>query len=292
MKKLILSACICSLALIPGCAEDPQPTDEDYIESLVAGSPLTLFGNIDGQDGGASRDVEVPEFWWRSLTGLGQLWVTFEGDPAVGVCTLTVERPFLAVLNIDVVHDGQLLAGTKTIADGRVRRVVVERTGESSDPYGGWVVASITPAEFYCGPAETQEVFVTAMRLYRDGDLLLSLDDPDTFLDVAADLPDLAEGDFLRLEVEAIHQNPTHVPEFFVYAHGPLPTWPRHIMYDDGQFGDLEAGDGIYTYEWYAEATNEHRVIAADVIDADTMADQTEQDYDSGAWTVPYLGME
>ena len=60
-------------------------------------------------------------------------------------------------------------------------------------------------------------------------------------------------------------------------------------MYDNGEFGDQTADDGVYTYEWYAEDTQYHHRwgIAADVIDADTMEDSVEEDYDSGAWGMP-----
>ena len=72
--------------------------------------------------------------------------------------------------------------------------------------------------------------------------------------------------------------------------HGPCPLWPRHILYDDGNYGDQTAGDGVYSYEWYAEDTIDgHWGISADVIDADTFADQTEDDYDSHAWGMPIL---
>ena len=63
-------------------------------------------------------------------------------------------------------------------------------------------------------------------------------------------------------------------------------------MYDDGNFGDVTAGGGIYTYEWYVEDsfTYFHKWrIAADNIDSDTMADQEEEDYDSGAWCIPVI---
>lgn len=292
MKRTsFIAASAASVAVLAGCGQEPVLTDEDYITALVAASPYTQDGSLSGQGGSGQDDVGLPEAWWRELTGAGQPTLLFENDPAAGVCTLTVRRPLIAELNIDVVWDGQLAPGTKDIDVMRTRRVVVVRTGDTSDPYGGWVVGAVTPAVFTLASGLEQEVFVQSMALYTEDSLAWECDSPDEFYPVPDGLPGVELGGLCRLEVTVLHSNPVETPPFFVYAHGPLPTWQRHLMYDDGTMGDLAAGDGIYTYEWYAEDTIDPRVIAADVIDADTFADQTEQDYDSGAWSIPYVGI-
>lgn len=288
MKKTVL-AILGSLVVLAGCGKDPVQTDEENIQDLIIASPEASFGNLNGQEGSSgSRDVEIPQCWYRQLTAISQYSVVFENDPAVGVCTLTVDLPLVAVLNIDVVHDDTLLFGQKDIDVVRTRRLVVEKTGDASSPYGGWVLTHVSPVEFMMAASDTQEVFVSAMRLYLEDSLVFECTDPGTFYDVETDLPTISEGDLVRLEAEVTHSAPSYTPPLFVYAHGPLPTWPRHVMNDDGELGDQSAGDGIYTYEWLAEYSNEHPVFAVDVIDADTFADQEEEDYDSGAWTMPY----
>ncbi|NLP04658.1 hypothetical protein GX411_01730 [Candidatus Fermentibacteria bacterium] len=292
MKRSIALTASAALAVaLAGCGQDPEPTDEDYITDLVAASPYTQDGSLDGQGGGGQDDVGLPEAWWRELTGLGQPTVVFENDPATGVCTLTVNRPLIAELNIDVVWDGQLTPGTKDIDVLRTRRVVVVKTGDSSDPYGGWAVSAVTPAEFVLNSDIEQEVFIQSMAFYMSDSLIWECGSPEDFYAVPGDLPVVQFGSLCRLEATVLHTNPVETPPYFVYVHGPLPAWQRHLMYDNGTMGDLVADDGIYTYEWYAEDTIDPRVIAADVIDADTFADQTEQDYDSGAWSIPYVGI-
>lgn len=290
MKRMLLLAGALALGMA-GCGQDPEPTDEDYILQLLADSPLAQSGSLDGNGGsGTAKDVGLPEGWYRQLTGLGQLDIVYQNDPASGICTVTVQRPLLADMYIDVVWDGQWTPGTKSINAIRTRRAALERTGDASSPYGGWTIAAITPAEFSNSTgAAVQEVFIASMDLYRGDTLVWQCDSPDTFFDVLNGLPTIEMGAMYRMEVEVIHANPVETPPYFVYGHGPMPDWQRHLLYDDGTMGDLVAGDGVYSYEWYAEDTIDPRVIAADVIDADVMADQTEQDYDSGAWSMPFV---
>jgi hypothetical protein len=287
MKKLMVTAIVLGL-VAGGCVTDPEVTDEDHIYNLIASSGTVSMGPLDGRGETGGKDVGLPEAWWRELTGEGMLTVFLENDPATGICTVTVSRNLDAIFNIDVIHDGNIEPGTKTIADFRYRRVVVQNTGETG-PHGGWELVALTPATYGLRDEASQEVFISSMRLYRDDELIWECNDPDRFYLVDGEIPYISEGDFLRFEAEAVHLNPQYQPEFFVFVHGPCPTWPRHLMYDNGLYGDLVADDGVFTYEWYAEDTqyNDMWGIAADVIDAETMNDSEEEDYDSGAWGMP-----
>lgn len=297
MKKRMLIAVSSSvLILIASCAQDPQITDEDHIYQLLASSDLVKMGALEGQgedmDGKDSTGVDLPEIWWRELANEGNFQIVITGTPEAGICTVTVTHNLYADFYIDVIHDQVIDPGVKTIEVLRMRRVIVERTGNpSSTPHGGWTIQSITPAEFSLLNSGKQEVFIESMKLYRGEELLLDCTSPDQFFDIE-DLPALSEGELVKLEVTVLHTNPLYEPPYFVYVHGPCPTWPRHLMYDDGNFGDTTAGDGIYTYEWYTEDSfiyyHKWR-IAADIIDSDTMADQVEEDYDSGAWCIPVI---
>ena len=286
MRRLIGTAAILAL-LATACVQDPSvPDDEANILQLVASSSYARMQPLDGEGEGGGRSVEMPEFWYRTVISEGALNLVFENDPSTGVCTLTVIRAMHGQFNIDVVHDGQNDPGTKSIEDVRTRRLIVERLEETTEPHGGWVLTQITPAEFALDSGLPQEVFVQSMALYAGDDLLWECDSQDSFYSIEDGLPLLVPGTMVRLESEVLHTNPMFEPELFVFAHGPCPTWPRHLMNDDGLFGDRSAGDGIYSYEWYVEASSDHWFIAVDVIDADTMNDQVEEDYDSGAWGI------
>ncbi len=289
MKRLLVATAVLGL-VIGGCVQDPVLTDEDYIYDLVSSSSMASMGALDNKgENGGGKDVGLPEAWWRELIGEGSLTVFFENDPEAGVCTVTVTRNLDAIFLIDVEHDGIIDPGTKTIADFRTRRLIVERTGEGSGPHGGWELVALTPATYGLRDESSQEVFISSMKLYRDDELIWECSNPDQFYLVDGEIPTVSEGDFLRFEAEAIHLNPQFQPEFFLFVHGPCPTWPRHLLYDNGLFGDRVAEDGVFTYEWYAEGSQVyHRWgIAADVIDTDTMEDSEEEDYDSGAWGMP-----
>ncbi len=287
MKMFLGTVAVLAL-LSMGCVEDPplEVSDEANIQQLVASSGIVRMQPLDGQGGDEGKSVEMPEFWFREIISESSMELIFENDPAIGTCTLTVIRPIYAQLNIDVIHDGEFEPGTKSIVDVRTRRLIVERRNEGTAPHGGWVLTHITPAEYALDSDIPQEVFVQSMALYSGDELIWECSSSDTFYSVEDGLPVLVPGTLVRLESEVLHANPQMEPDCFVFAHGPCPTWPRHFMNDDGLFGDITPGDGIFTYEWYVEGTSDRWFIAVDVIDADTMADQVEEDYDSGAWGI------
>ncbi|MBD3276779.1 MAG: hypothetical protein GF388_00615 [Candidatus Aegiribacteria sp.] len=277
------------LLMAAGCVQEPSEelSDQENIQNLLSGNQYVRMDPLDQQgESGSEKDGSIPEYWWREVTTEGTLEVVFENDPAVGVCTLTVTRELIADFNIDTTHDGQLNPGIKPIEDIRTRRLIVEKTDDDSAPHGGWTLTHITPAEFKLNSGLEQEVWIQSMELYQGDELMWSCTSTDSFYSVEDELPVLEPGELVRLEVQVLHTNPQYQPPFYVFAHGPCPTWPRHWMNDDGLWGDRVAGDNVYSYEWYVEATSEHWFVAADIIDADTMLDQTENDYDSGAWGI------
>ncbi len=285
MTKL-LGITVAIVVLVGGCVQDAtELSDSDHIHNLLSSNGTVEMRPLDSQgEDGDGKDGSHPEFWYRHLSNEEVSFdVILENDPSTGICTVTVVRNLYADFYIDVVHDGEFNPGIKPISDIRTRRAIVERYDDVS-VHGGWVLTHITPAEYSLNSDIPQEVFIQSMKIYKGDDLTWECDSPDTFYDVETGLPVIESGELIRLEVEVLHTNPQYDPEFYLYAHGPCPSWPRHFMNDEGLWGDRVEGDGIYSYEWYAEASSEHWFIAADIIDADTMLDQEEDDYDSGAW--------
>ena len=280
----------CAL-LAAGCAQSPELTDEEWITELVEKSGVAQTSNLNGtgdpSGNGNGNDVGLPEVWYRQLVNEPSAEILLENDPSAGVCTVTVIHSLEAEFIIDTVHDGVFLPGSKPIEDIRYIRLIAEKD-DNEDAYGGWRIVSATPAEHMLA-GDGQEVFITSMSIYKDDGLIWSCTDPGEFYDVNEELPLLVPGDFVRMEATVNHLDPQYDPPLFVVAHGPLSGHSRHMMYDNGLYGDQIADDGVYSYEWYVEYTGEHQRIAVDVIDGDTFADQTEDDYDAGAWGIAYL---
>ncbi len=297
MNRLIIvtATAAASLFFAAGCVESPEMTDSEWISQLVGSSDLSSTSNLNGsgdlgeddKNGNSAEDVSVPEYWYRQLLNEPSREIILENDPVAGVCTVTVIHNLTAELVIDTEWNGVFEPATKAFSDQRYVRLVLEKTGDGTS-HGGWVIVSATPAEHILTSGE-QEVFISSMSLYKNGEIIWECDDPGTFYRIDSELPQLLEGDFVRIESTVEHLNPLYDPPFFVIAHGPLSGHSRHLMYDNGLYGDEEAEDGIYSYEWYVEYTGEYQRIAVDVIDADTFADQTEEDYDSGAWGIHFL---
>ncbi len=290
MKRITLA--VAALALVAGCVESPEMTDSDWINQLVAGSAIIETSNLDGtgdpaEDGKSGEELSLPEHWYRQLITEPVPEIILENDPSTGVCTVTVIHNLSAELIIDTVWDGVFEPGTKSISDTRYVRLVLEKHSDQAS-HGGWRIVSATPAEHMLTYGN-QEVYISSMRLYKDDLLIWECTDPGTFYNVDSELPQLSESDFVRMETTIDHLNPQYDPPFFVFAHGPLSGHSRHLMYDNGLYGDETADDGIFSYEWYVEYTGYHHRIAVDVIDADTFADQTEEDYDAGAWGIHFL---
>jgi len=288
--KATAAAAFLVLMGLAACATDPELSDRDRIIDLVAGSGFSEMDPLTSRGGGSDKGMEAPEGWYREKTAESDPEVTFWNDPSAGVCTLTVQRTLEGRLNIDVVHDGEWNPGQKDIDDIRTRHMIVERTGDASDPHGGWTVSAISAGEHCLSQSASvqQEVFVTSMRLYVDDELAWETDDPLAFYDVDTELPEVEEGELIRVEAEFLHENPAYEPPFLAYVHGPCPVWQRHPLSDDGLYGDRVAGDGVYSYEWYAENVTRRSFVAVDVIDSDTMSDQVEDDYDSSAWGIHF----
>lgn len=290
MKKLLGTlAAVLVLVLAGGCIQEPadELSDSENIQNLLSGNSYVRMSPLDGQgESGGGKGNEFPEHWWRELNTEGSYELIMENDPEIGICTVTVIRNLNADFNIDLSHDGIVNPGIKPINDIRTRRLIVERTGDEIAPHGGWVLTHVTPAEFSLNSGITQEVFIQSVKIYEGDDLTWKCDSQDTFYSIEDGLPVLEPGTLIRLEVEVLHTNPQYTPAYYVFAHGPCPTWPRHWMNDEGLWGDRTAGDGVYSYEWYVEESSEHWFIAADIIDADTMLDEEEEDYDSGAWGI------
>jgi hypothetical protein len=293
MKKVLTSAAVLAV-LASGCVQEPSAelTDSENISNLIASSGYVTMTPLDGlgEGGGGGKDNSLPEHWWRDVTSEGARELILENDPEMGICTVTVIREIDANFNIDTTHDGVINPGIKPITDVRTRRVIVERTGDNGDPHGGWELTYITPAEFALHSGLPQEVFIQSMKIYKGDDLAWECNSQDTFYSIEDGLPVLETGTLVRLEVEVLHTSPLYDPAYYVFAHGPCPVWPRHWMNDLGLWGDRVAEDGIYSYEWYVEESSDHWFVAADVIDADTMLDEEEDDYDSGAWGILALG--
>ncbi|MBD3370023.1 hypothetical protein GF402_06645 [Candidatus Fermentibacteria bacterium] len=286
MRYLVLAGTLV-LAAFLGCSETPQLDDEDYISLLLAESDLVEMSPLTSRGEQSGKDVEAPEIWWREVTSTGEFTVLLENDPSMGVCTVAVTHPLQGHLNIDVVHDGQIDPSQKPMSELRSRRVIVQKTGDTSNRYGGWELTHITPAEYALDSGDVQEVFVKSFTVYREGEQIWQTTSSEEFFSVGDGLPDVDESDLVRVEVEVTHTNPVYEPAQFVFVHGPCPVWQRHPLNDDGLYGDVTPGDGVYSYEWYAENTEDLPFVAADVIDTETMNDEEQDDYDAGAWAMP-----
>jgi hypothetical protein len=87
-------------------------------------------------------------------------------------------------------------------------------------------------------------------------------------------------------------------PPTFVFLHVPTsdalcpgPRERRRLrMFDNGMNGDAVAGDGTFTAIWNVRDVGLH-YAAVDVINARTLQNETEDDYNSTTWGIPYASI-
>ncbi len=145
MNKLLgTAATVFVLVLACGCVQEPSAelSDTENIQNLLSSNDYVRMTPLEGQgeSGDGGKDNALPEHWWRELNTEGSFEFILENDPEMGICTVTVIRNLYADFNIDVTHDGILNPSIKPINDILTRRLIVENTGDSTAPHGGWVL--------------------------------------------------------------------------------------------------------------------------------------------------------
>jgi len=320
LSILFLEGCGASNTVKPALTQ--QGADRSAIESLIAAAPefAISFDDNGELNGDASAAVAassgaqtaqtdstaiVAVHWgrWRVPPNHPPVrTVTFLTPPDSNHALVKVNVKFDGWFFVDLTDDGIRNPGQKLLQDEKTRYALFRKIwfhpdSTSDDSVFGWRLAAVSPIEFTMIDPARQTVAIHSVTL-TGAQAHVTITDPSTLLSLGHStglLPLFREGETVKVEAAVTNTDQGYVPPTFVYLHAPIEEhafpgprdWIRIFMYDDGTHGDTTAGDGTYTAEWTVGAFRRHH-IAVDVLNSRCLQNETNDDYNSTTWAIPY----
>ncbi|MFH1287471.1 MAG: choice-of-anchor X domain-containing protein [bacterium] len=265
---------------------DMLDEDEDAMGNMVSANYLGF------QLSPSLIDTTLPyaifhQRWRRQRTGLAGINRNFEfgknGDTSY--CNVSITRNITGLLWVDTTRDAIRNPGNKSFADTISHKWYLEKY-----PGRGWHVVKMSPREIKLTDTSKQKVYIDKVEIEKSGQIVSSVTSPtQTFLKNDAYHFDC--GDSVKIMVSVRNIGSSYNPGCFVFLHhlnvyGKVSRIP---LFDDGTYGDLVANDNIFTntFTFYTHDSL-HQYVIIDVLDSKCLQNQTEDDYNSNAWGLPY----
>jgi len=326
-RCLALVLPVFSILYLEGCSTNgttkptltEQSADKASIEGLIAADPQFAISFDDGgdapADGAASLNsaqtpqtdstAVIPPHWgrWRVPPNHPPVrTVTFLTPPDSNKALVKVNVKFDGWFLVDLTDDGILNPGKKPLRDQKTRYALFRKIwfhpdSTSDDSIFGWRLIAVSPIEFTMIDPSRQTVALHSVTLTGE-QTHVTITDPATLLSLHRGtglLPLFREGETVKVEAAVTNTDHGYAPPTFVFLHAPLAEhafpgardWIRILMYDDGTHGDVTAGDGTFTAAWVVPRFWLHH-IAVDVLNSRCLQNETNDDYNSTTWAVPY----
>jgi len=228
--------------------------------------------------------------------------VTFIIPPDSDSAFVKVNVKFDGFFLVDLTDDGIRNPGRKPLQDQKTRYALFKKIwfhpdSTSADSVFGWRLAAVSPIDFEMIDPSRQTVTIHSVTLTGE-QTHVTITDPSALLSLGRRnglLPLFREGETVKVEAAVTNTDHGYTPPTFVYLHAPIAEhafpgpndWIRVFMYDDGTHGDVTAGDGTFTAEWTVKDFRWHH-IAVDVLNSRCLQNQTNDDYNSTTWAIPY----
>jgi hypothetical protein len=228
--------------------------------------------------------------------------IEFLTPPDSGHALVRINVKFDGIFLVDTTDDAMRNPGRKPLRDQVTRYALFRKTWfhpdtTSTDSVFGWRLVAVSPSEFTMIDPSRQTVSVSKVEL-TGATTHVTITDPTALLSLRSGtdpLPLFREGEVVKVEATVTNTDQGYVPPTFVFLHVPIgdrafPT-PRErqriLMWDDGTHGDAVAGDGVYTAMWTVQDLGHHH-LAVDVLNSRCLENETNDDYNSTTWGVPY----
>ena len=267
------------------CSSSTGPSDDEGdVRNLVNDKYKAYFddgsaygGGKPGGDGLAggllARDAEatLPLAWWRTLTYAQRtIYITLEAPyTTAGVI---VEDELHGLMYIDRSDNKVLDPGTKPFEVMRKRHATFERPS-TDEP---WELTAISPAVYSVKEEGRQTVTVISVRLMTAGGYDRTFTDMEAPIPLA-ELPRVAEDEEISFVVKANNTSGEGwVPKSFGFLHH---DWQRYNMADKG--------NQTYEGDFAVTAQPGIRHSGVSVLDAGTLQNETEDDYNADGWSLP-----
>lgn len=231
----------------------------------------------------ADGEAVLPAGWGRRLETdpVRTSTVIVVGDTATVSTVIDID----ATLYVDTSFDGRKNPGAKPIEDTIYRYSTWQRED------GKWHLTEISPADVRLSDPARQTVFVTEVKVSVNDTLVMDITDPADKRDVETEIVRVTNGDVVKVEASVTNSSASGLdPLTYVYCHPNRPVGGRDLMYDDGvNGGDAIAADGVWTYTYTVNLEDGCHFAAVDALDSLCLQNETEDDYNSAAWGMPYV---
>jgi hypothetical protein len=321
LSILFLEGCGSSGTVKPALTQ--QGADRTAIENLIAAAPefAVSFDDNGELPGDATTAAAAPSGAQAAQTDSTAIvaihwgrWrvpphhppvrtVTFVTPPDSNHALVKVNVKYDGWFLVDLTDDGIRNPGKKPLRDQKTRYALFKKVwfhgdSASDDSTFGWRLVAVSPIEFTMIDPARQTVTIHSATLTGEH-THVTITDPATLLSLGATaglLPIFREGETVKVEAAVTNTDHGYAPPTFVYLHAPISDhqlsgpheWIRIFMYDDGTHGDVTAGDGTYTAEWTVRNNGPHH-IAVDVLNSRCLQNETNDDYNSTTWAVPFV---
>jgi hypothetical protein len=281
MKGLLCKlALVAVLALTSGfvtsCTDTTTPGEPD-LGGEVTGTYADYFYDSESFTGGGTKgyapppgpdaDATLPEFWWRTIDNYTYTTTitNYNGEKAV----VTVEWDIDGTMYVDRDFDYQVNPETKPFS------MLADVRGEFVLQGNDWVLTKISPIN-YVTTGNEQTVEIISVRV--QGETFdRTYTDPDEMLELG-DLPLFQEGEEVTITVTTTNSSEDDwEPPTFAFIH-------HDRMRDNMEY----QGDGVFTIDYTIGSSEGVHHGAADIIHAGTLQNETEDDYNSHVWSIPY----
>lgn len=300
--------------------EAQQSADRTAIDNMVATSPEFEVSFDDGGEllgdgmtpvaaGTQSAQTEstavLPVHWgrWRVPPNHPPVrTITFLTPPDGDRALVKVNVKYDGWFFVDLTDDGMRNPGKKPLRDQRTRYALFKKIwfhadSTSTDSVFGWRLVAVSPAEFIMIDPARQTVNIHSVTLTGER-THVTITDPATLLSLGHStglLPIFRAGENVKVEASITNADQGFVPATFVYLHAPISDrafpgpldWSRVLMHDDGTHGDATPGDGTFTATWTVRNLGRSH-IAVDVLNSRCLQNETDDDYNSTTWGVPF----
>lgn len=286
MGKRAIMVVAAAAALFLGCENAAGPDDDETLGDLINGEYAAYFN--DGQTmgggnpgggaaaraaGGEGRDgaATLPIAWWRTITYFHRA-LTIGVEAPYTKADVMVKDDVRGTMYVDRTNDYTLNPGSKPFAVWRVRYATFERA-TVDDP---WELTAISPARYTLQEEGNQTVAITEVRVRAAG-YDRTFKDPAELIPLA-ELPAFDVGETVTVTAKAHNASTAGWdPVSFGFMHH---DWTRDDMSDQG--GET------YQREYTVGTKVGVHHGGVDVLDAGTLQNESQDDYNGDAWGIPY----
>lgn len=293
-----------AVAAAPELAMDFSDDDGELLGTATPAAPTGTTGTVLAP-ADTILTATTPIHWGRRRIPRDrppQRIVEFVLPPDSGRAIVRVTVRFDGWFFVDTTDDSLRNPGKKPLRDEAVctalfRKIWFHPDSTARDSVFGWRLVALSPVHFHMTDPSRQTVEIRSVSVITPSGTT-TISDPSAPLALrgtGATVPITKPGETVRVEAAITNTDHAYRPSEFVYIHVPINTRPfpgpfdrvRIRMHDDGTEGDRAANDGIYTVQWTVQDVGRHHV-AVDVLNARTLQNETQDDYNATTWGVPY----